>query len=134
MTLTDTQRLWREIRDAGTRGLHSWDVYGWTRNGPQRAKDVVDKGQVLYKRPERRNGRPGVRWWLEGFQPDDAELVPGNGPGLGGGGSSMSQAQQHAAAEPSVVVWDFRPGHEGEYAEVVDLSQFESITEARRAA
>ncbi len=44
--LTDTQRFWLELRNAGDKGLHSWDCYGWTRNAPQRAKDCVDKGHL----------------------------------------------------------------------------------------
>ena len=79
MSLTDAQRFWLELKNAGAAGLHSWDCYGWTRNASQRAKDCVTKGQQVYVRTERRNGRPGARYFLEGFQPSDALPVAPNG-------------------------------------------------------
>lgn len=76
--MTDAQKMWLALKRAGTTGVHSWDVPFPTKNASQRAKDVTTKGEQVWKRAERRNGRPGVRFWLDGFQPDDAERVVPN--------------------------------------------------------
>jgi len=92
VTLTDAQRFWLELKNAGAAGLHSWDCYGWTRNASQRAKDCVTKGQQVYVRTERRNGRPGARYFLEGFQPSDAlPVAPNRGSEVGGDGGVASR-------------------------------------------
>lgn len=112
--LNDTRRFYKECRDAGTEGVHSWDCYGWTRNASQRAKDVTTKGFQIWSTPERRNGRPGARYWLDGFQPDYAEPVKPNHPsGVEGGDGTAPTAMGGRAAASSgpgtVVALNSRP-------------------------
>ena len=117
MSLTDTRRFWLELRNAGEKGVHSWDCYGWTRNAPQRAKDCVDKGQRIYKRTERRNNRPGTRYWLHPFQPQDALPVRPNGPEGGSGEASVqpsaaplsveAASEQVGIKQPTAIVLDW---------------------------
>lgn len=75
--LTDTQKFWLDLRNAGEFGIHSWEPR-YSKNISQRSKDCTTKGQQVYKRTERRNGRPGTRYWLDGFQPPDATPVKPN--------------------------------------------------------
>lgn len=79
--LTDARRFYVLIRDSEAAGFHSHDARsrGITGNPSQRAKDIVSTGQVvLWTARESRNGRPGSRWWLDGWQPDHATRVRPN--------------------------------------------------------
>jgi hypothetical protein len=79
--MTDAQKLWCLMHDAQAAGVHSLDVrrQGVSGNPSARAKDIVSKGHAVWKAPERRGKRPGIRLWLDGWQPDYAEPVLPNG-------------------------------------------------------
>lgn len=72
--LTDAQRMWLALRDAGSEGIHSWDI-PWSKNVSQRCKDVTTKGEQVWTVSEPRNGRAGARYFLEGHQPANASRV-----------------------------------------------------------
>lgn len=64
--MTDTDRLYRVLREAGPRGQHTFDLRRMGFGNPsQRANEIEDKYGVKVDRPtERRNGRNGARFTL----------------------------------------------------------------------
>ena len=81
--LTDAQRLWVALRDAGSTGLHSHAIrkQGYSGNPSSRMKDIASKGVGVSTVREARNGRPGSRFWLAEHAPDYAHPVRPNGVG-----------------------------------------------------
>lgn len=77
MSLTDAQRLWVWLRDAGSEGVHSHEIRkaGYSGNPSSRMKDIVSKGQSVFTVRESRNGRPGARYWLQEHAPDCSVAV-----------------------------------------------------------
>lgn len=80
MTLTDAQRFYVMLRDAGPSGVHSHRVrhMGLSGNPSQRAKDIASHGVEVWTARENRGKRPGSRYWLGGSHPDWAVLVKPN--------------------------------------------------------
>lgn len=108
-TLTDSQKLWWLMKQAGAEGVHSHDLraQGVSGNPSSRAKDCVSKGQPVFTAREARGKRPGARYWLQNGAPDFAVPVAPNG------------AAAPLSAEPYVLhydaetnVWSERPAHE----------------------
>lgn len=110
MSLTDARLMWKLAARPG--GVHSHDArrLGITGNPSQRAKDIADHVPFWTVR-ERRNGRPGSRYFADGFQPDDATPVRPNGHEVGGGAptpaAALPLAAQEAPAADLVLVGDF---------------------------
>lgn len=77
--LNDTRRFWKLA--ANPAGIHSHDARraGVSGNPSQRAKDCADHTPMWKKRAPR-NGRAGVRYFADGYQPSDAEPVKPNRP------------------------------------------------------
>lgn len=123
-TLTDAQKAWWLLNQAEGEGVHSWDLENLIRskNAPQRVKDVVSHGCPVWRVTERRNGKPGVRYFLDGWEPEDATPVKPNHDAEGGG-SSSPQAHPAAplSAEPLTHFRDYTDP-EGEWT-VVPLSE-----------
>ena len=111
MSLTDSQRMWQLLNRSQGRGMHSHELRaaGISGNPSQRAKDITSKGQQVWKLREPRNGRPGVRFFLDGWQPDEAFPVLPNG-GAEGGGADVGSAAAPLSAAPFESVWSLETG------------------------
>lgn len=75
--LSDARRFWKLA--ATPAGIHSHDARraGVSGNPSQRAKDCADH-TPMWKIRAPRNGRAGVRYFADGYQPSDAEPVKPN--------------------------------------------------------
>lgn len=76
--MTDTQRLWQALHEAGRLGVHSFDIRAELHMGnpSQRVADIeADHDCSVPRKRERRNGRMGVRY----FHPDHAPAGLGDG-------------------------------------------------------
>lgn len=101
--LTDTQRTYWLLNNAGAAGVHSWELASWvpTRNASQRVKDVVSKGFPCFAVAERRNGRAGSRYFLGAANaPDHAVPVEPNFGSAAASGDAADRPDIGSEGEP----------------------------------
>lgn len=102
------QKVLRLLQQAGPRGVHSWELYeGYTtRNASQRIGDLEKKGYRIRRVPERRNGKPGARYFLVG-----ADVGGGDNAGKTPlAGVPQNPPAADLSAEETSEVWDWTRG------------------------
>jgi hypothetical protein len=109
--LTDARKLWCILNEAGPEGAHSHDLraLGITGNPSQRLKDIASEGISVFKLREPRGKRPGIRAWLDGWQPEDAfPVLPNHASGADGGGEAENgTSAAPVSAAPYELIRDF---------------------------